>query len=195
MSCVLVEFFSVHKYNTTLTQSQILNFSAQILFYKSKIKKLTRSNFYSSCCSIFGAKHICAPVSDNVNLWTKFERVKIWMLTCAIKFNVCKIISHENTCFLLKHKHKSIGTSAQIFPTSHRFCFLRLQITNPASTEICGAKLSVHSVYGAKAGADLRSTDPTANQRRGAFVPQPIRGEGDSAHAKLTAAETSSPAS
>ena len=46
-----------------------------------------------------------------------------------------------------------------------------------------------------KAGADLRSTDPTANQRRGAFVPQPIRGEGlkftaAAAHAKLTAAET-----
>ena len=35
-------------------------------------------------------------------------------------FNVCKIISHENICVLLKHKHKSISTTAQIFPTSHK---------------------------------------------------------------------------
>ena len=44
---------------------------------------LTRSHF-CSCCSIFGAKHISAPVSSNVKLWTNFEYVQIWMWTRAI---------------------------------------------------------------------------------------------------------------
>ena len=81
-------------------------------------------------------------------------------------------------CVILKHKNKAISTSAQIFPTSHRFCFLQLQITNCTSTEICGAKLPVHLVYGAKGGcwseidwshsqSEERGFCPTANQRRG----------------------------
>ena len=41
-----------------------------------------------------------------------------------------------------------------------------------------------------KAGAVLRWTDPTANQSRGAFFPVANQMPVDSAHAKLTAAET-----
>ena len=43
---------------------------------QSQIKELTRSHFCSTCCSIFGAKHICAPVTDNVKLWTKLNMCK-----------------------------------------------------------------------------------------------------------------------
>ena len=56
----------IHKFSIT---------GAQILFYKWHIKKLTHSHFCSYCCSIFGAKHMCAPVSNNVKLWTKCEKM------------------------------------------------------------------------------------------------------------------------
>ena len=84
MSCLLVDFFSLHKYNTTLHKFLITG--AQILFHRAQIKKLTRSHFYSYCCSIFGAKHIRVPISNNVwtKLWTKCEYAQIWLWTCAI---------------------------------------------------------------------------------------------------------------
>ena len=57
--------------NSTQHIHKFLITGAQILFYKSQTKELTRSHFCSYCCSIFGAKYICAAVSNNVKLCTK----------------------------------------------------------------------------------------------------------------------------
>ena len=74
MSCVF--FFLSTNTTQHLHVHKFIITGAQILFYKSQSEKLTRSHF-CSYCSIFGAKHICVPVSNNVKLWTKFEYVQI----------------------------------------------------------------------------------------------------------------------
>jgi len=64
-SCKLVDFF-LSSTNTT-QQLHLLKLSiadAQILFYKSQMKKLVRSHF---CYSKYGAKQIYTPASKNVN--------------------------------------------------------------------------------------------------------------------------------
>ena len=76
LSCVLVDFFFLST-DTTQHIHTFLIRGAQILFYKSQIKKLIHSHICSYCCSIFSAKHICVPVSNNVKLWTEFEYVQI----------------------------------------------------------------------------------------------------------------------
>ena len=98
---------------------------AQILFYKSQIKKLTRSHFCSTCC-IFGAKHVCAPVTDNVNLWTKFEYVQIWMWTCTINVQCMSnnlsrkyICSFKTQTQIDKYKCANLPHESQIpFPST-----------------------------------------------------------------------------
>ena len=83
--------------NTTqhLDIHKFLIIGAQILFYKSQIKKLTRSHFCSSRWSIFGVKHICAPVSDNVNSWTKSEKY-LCSLKTQIDMYKCTNLPHES---------------------------------------------------------------------------------------------------
>ena len=82
-----------------------------------------------------------------------------------------------------------MSKTAQISPMSHKFCFLQLQITNPASTEICGAEIFVHSVYGAWGGCWSEIDWSHSQSEERGFCPTANQMTVDSAHAKLTAAD------